>query len=217
MSISNKEEVKCSCGHVFEAELISAISVSDNPELKEALIAGEINLVTCPHCGQMFYAESFILYHDSSSELIAFVYPLSFQNQAAQCRKKMLSDFDLALKGFNENHKINYEPLLIFGVEDLTLLLKNEQEMEDEEMVLSYTAQKISIDTLKISPNLARKFSVPKVLPVLKGDKNPDFKSIVSALKILVKHNPNLLHYLALLDRLSKNKMLFEDIKKKAK
>ena len=216
MSISNKEEVKCSCGYVFEAELISAISVADNPELKEALIAGEINLVTCPHCGQMFYAESFLLYHDSSSELIAFVYPLSFQNQAAQCRKKMLADFDLALKS-NENHKINYEPLLIFGVEDLTLLLKNEQEIEDEEMVLSYAAPKIHVETLKISPSAARKFSVPKVFPVVKGEKNPDLKAIVTALKILTKHNPNLLHYLSLLDRLSKNKMLFEDIKKKAK
>ncbi|MDR0723993.1 MAG: hypothetical protein LBF23_02275 [Endomicrobium sp.] len=31
----------------------------------------------------MFYAECFILYHDSQNELISFVYPLSFQKQAS--------------------------------------------------------------------------------------------------------------------------------------
>ncbi|AKL97504.1 CpXC domain-containing protein [Endomicrobium proavitum] len=217
MSISNKEEIKCSCGHVFEAELVSAISVFDNPELKEALIAGEINLVTCPACKEMFYAENFILYHDSENELIAFVYPLSFQNQAAQCRKKMLADFAQAVESFSEKQKINYDPLLIFGVEDLTLLLKSEHEAEDEEMVLTYTAPEISLDIFKISPHAARKFSMPKVLPVLKGDKNPNLKSVLAALQVLLKHNSNLLHYHALLEKLSKNKTLFEEIKKKAK
>ncbi|MDR1522436.1 MAG: CpXC domain-containing protein [Endomicrobium sp.] len=48
MTISNLEKIKCPKGHIFEAQLISAISVSDNFELKEALIAGEVNLVTCP-------------------------------------------------------------------------------------------------------------------------------------------------------------------------
>ena len=65
MSISNLEEITCPCGEVFEAELLSAISVGDNPELKEALMAGEINLATCPKCGRMFY---FKLQEQNSSE-----------------------------------------------------------------------------------------------------------------------------------------------------
>lgn len=60
MAISNLEKIKCHKGHIFEAQLISAISVSDNFELKEALISGELNLVTCPECGQIFYAEVLI-------------------------------------------------------------------------------------------------------------------------------------------------------------
>jgi hypothetical protein len=85
--------------------LLSALSVSDNPELKEALIAGEINLVSCPKCGEMFYAECFILYHDSRNELIAFVYPLSFQNQGAQCKMKMRKEFELALETLKKNKR----------------------------------------------------------------------------------------------------------------
>ncbi|MCL2390701.1 MAG: CpXC domain-containing protein [Endomicrobia bacterium] len=215
MSISNLEEITCPCGNVFDADLISAISVADNPELKEALIAGEINLVSCPQCGEMFYAECFILYHDSENELIAFVYPLTFQNQAARCREKMLKEFRSALDNFAEKQKINYEPLLIFGIEDLVLILKSEQEVEDEESVLKYTASKIGIGALKISPSIARKFSIPKVLPVLKGSKTIDANSITSALKILLKHNSSLLHYAKLFDRLSKNKSMFEDVKKR--
>ncbi|MCL2485529.1 MAG: CpXC domain-containing protein [Endomicrobia bacterium] len=215
MSISNLEEITCPCGNVFEAELTSAISVSDNPELKEALIAGEINLVSCPQCGEMFYAECFILYHDSENELIAFVYPLAFQNQAAQCREKMLKEFHSAIDNFTEKQKINYEPFLIFGIEDLVLILKAEQEVEDEESVLEYTASKIGIGALKISSSVARKFSIPKVLPVLKGSKTIDENSIVSALKILLKQNPSLLNYKKLLDRISKNKSLFSDVKKR--
>ncbi len=217
MSISNLEEITCPCGNVFEAELLSAISVADNPELKEALIAGEINLVCCPKCGEMFYAECFILYHDSENELIAFVYPLSFQNQAAQCRKKMLGEFHSALENFSEKQKINYEPLLIFGIEDLVLLLKNEQEIEDEESILKYIAGKLSLDTVPVPPNLARKLGMPKILPVPKGEKEINAKNISAALKILVKYNSNLLHYAKLQERLSKNKSVVDAVNPKTK
>ncbi|MDR1695061.1 MAG: CpXC domain-containing protein [Endomicrobium sp.] len=214
MSISNLEEITCPCGNVFEADLISAVSVADNPELKEALIAGEINLVSCPQCGEMFYAECFILYHDSENELIAFVYPLTFQNQAARCREKMLREFRSALDGFGEKQKIAYDPILIFGIEDLVLILKAEQETEDEESVLKHIASKIGIGVLKVQPSIARKFSIPKVLPVLKGSKTIDANGVISALKTLLKHNPNLLNYAKLLDRLSKNKSMLDDVKK---
>lgn len=214
MSISNLEEIKCPCGEVFEAELISAISASDDRELKEALIAGELNIVSCPKCGEMFYAECFILYHDSINELIAFVYPLSFQNQAAQCRQKMQKEFKLALENFTGKQKINYDPLLIFGVEDLVFLLKAEQEMEDEEMILSYIAANIGLKIMKISPSIARTIGIPKSLPVMLNDKELEIKSVISALKILIDYNPNLLNYVKLLERLSKNKEIIENIKK---
>jgi hypothetical protein len=215
MSILNLEEIKCSCGETFEAELLSAISVSDNPELKEALIAGEINIVSCPKCGQMFYAENFLLYHDSENELIAFVYPLSFQNQAAQCRKKMQCEFSRAVENFGESEKkkIGYEPLLIFGIEDLVLLLKAEQEIEDEETVLEHIAREASLGVLKFPPALARKFGVPKVLPVIKSKESFAAGSVLEALKILVKRNPNLVNYVKLLDKLLKNDSIIEEIK----
>jgi hypothetical protein len=149
MTISNTEKIKCPQGHLFDASLLSAISVADNPELKEALIASEINLVSCPVCGEMFFAERFILYHDTENELIAFIYPLSFQDQAAQCKSKMKKEFELALVNFEERRKINYEPILLFGIEDLVLLLRSQQNIEDEEAILKYAAPKLSLKIVK--------------------------------------------------------------------
>ena len=60
MSILSNREIVCECGETFETNLWSAVSVSDNPELKEAIIAGEFNLVSCPKCHQMFYWDIFL-------------------------------------------------------------------------------------------------------------------------------------------------------------
>ena len=213
MTISNIEKIKCPQGHLFEASLVSAISVADNPELKEALIAGEINIVSCPVCGEMFFAECFILYHDSENELIAFVYPLSFQEQAAQCKAKMKKEFELALANFEERRKINYEPILLFGIEDLVLLLRSEQSSEDEESILKYIAPKLSLKIVKISPNLSRRLGIPKLLPMPKGLKELEVKALTESLQTLVKYNPNLLHYAELLEKISKRRINISDIK----
>ena len=213
MTISNLEEIECPNGHVFEAELLSAISVSDNPKLKNLLIDEEINLVSCPECGKVFYAECFILYHDSKNELIVFVYPLSFQNQAVQCKIKMRKEFELALENFEEKQKINYEPLMLFGIEDLVLLLLSEQDIEDEEAVLKCLASKLLLDTADIAPSLARKLKIPKVLPFPMGRKKLEAESLISGLQILIEHNSNLLHYVELFKKISEHETIFEDIK----
>ncbi|MDR1122415.1 MAG: CpXC domain-containing protein [Endomicrobium sp.] len=213
MTISNIEKIKCPQEHIFEASLLSAISVAGNPELKEALIAGEINLVSCPVCGEMFFAECFILYHDTENELIAFVYPLSFQEQATQCKAKMKKEFELALANFEARRKINYEPILLFGIEDLVLLLRSEQNIEDEEAILKYIAPKLSLKTVKISPYLSRKLGIPKLLPVPKGLKEMDIISLTESLQVLVKYNPNLLYYTELLEKILKHRINILDIK----
>jgi hypothetical protein len=207
MAISNLEEIKCPKGHLFKAELLSAISVVDNPEIKETLIAGEINIASCPYpnCNEIFYAECFILYHDSDNELIAFVYPLSFQEQAAQCKIKMSKEFKLASDSFEEKQKLKYEPIMLFGIEDLVFLLRMEQDIEDEESILKYIAAKLSLDIIKISPSRARKLGIPKILPVPKGKKSMEAKFLISGLQTLIKYNPNLLHYVELLEKISKN------------
>jgi hypothetical protein len=56
------------------------------------------------------------------------VYPLSFQNQAVQCKRRICEKFEPTLKNFEEKKKINYEPLMLFGIEDLLSLSHSEQD-----------------------------------------------------------------------------------------
>jgi hypothetical protein len=198
---------------MFEVELLSAISVLDDPELKEILIAEEINLVSCPECGRMFYAEGFILYHDSENELIAFVYPLSFQDQASRCKVKMYREFKIASENFDEKQKIKYVPFLIFGIENLISMLCLERDIEDEESILKYIASKLSLDIIKIAPSLARKLEIPKVLPIPKGEKNIEIELLLSGLKTLIEYNPNLEHYIKFFEKLLEHKIIITDIK----
>ncbi|MCA6070412.1 MAG: hypothetical protein LE180_04810, partial [Endomicrobium sp.] len=146
--------------------------------------------------------------------LIAFVYPLSFQKQATQCKAKMKKEFELALERFEEKQKISYEPLLLFGIEDLVLLLRREQDMEDEESILKYIAAELSLGITKIIPSLARKLGIPKLIPVHKGEKHFGAKALLVGLQILTKYNPNLRHYTEFLEKISKNKTIIDDLKK---
>ncbi|GHT69212.1 hypothetical protein AGMMS49950_01490 [Endomicrobiia bacterium] len=49
-----------------------------------------------------------------------------------------------------------------------------EQGIEDEKSILKYIAPRLFLDTIKISPNLARKLGIPKILSIPKGKKNID-------------------------------------------
>lgn len=66
-------------------------------------------------------------------ELIIFVYPLSFQEQTAQCIAKTSVEFKLVLDDCEEKQKIRHEPLWLFDTEDFISLLHMEQGIGGEE------------------------------------------------------------------------------------
>ncbi|MDR1952007.1 MAG: CpXC domain-containing protein [Elusimicrobiota bacterium] len=215
MSIFNIEEVKCVCGEVFEAELISAISIADNPELKDHLLNGMINLAQCPKCSEVFYEDRFILYHDSKDEFIAFVYPLICKSEYQKYREKMLKEFGEAKKFLEKEHKINYKPVLFFGIDALVQAIRDRQDMEDEEMVAEHICRDLGLDTFQISPSFARENEIPRIIPIEKNKKEDKF--IIPALDVLIKYNPNLISYIKLNEKLSKNLSLINEIIKEKK
>ena len=62
-------EVLCSCGERFTAQLCEYIFTEYDTELKDALLAGELNLVACPSCKEIFPAENRLLYRDEKNKL----------------------------------------------------------------------------------------------------------------------------------------------------
>ena len=59
-----------SCGLTFEKEIFDLINVSDNPELKEKVISGEVFISECPHCGRKTVISSPLVYLDPKEMLL---------------------------------------------------------------------------------------------------------------------------------------------------
>ncbi|HBU70016.1 MAG TPA: hypothetical protein DEE98_06475 [Elusimicrobia bacterium] len=206
MSFLKLEEIVCPCGEVFEAELYNAINVNEDPELKESLIAGEVNVVCCPNCREIFYAEHFVLYHDPASELIAFVYPSSFSHQAAHWRDKMEKDFKNAMSELGDTKSIKYEPMLVFGMDTLVEIIKNDDAFNDEVRILEHMAKELELALIKLHPALARPKDMPRVLPKPKASKASERDDFIAGLSCLIKHNQHLSSYRKFLQLLEHDK-----------
>jgi len=205
MSLSSQEEIRCPCGEIFEADIWNSINAVEDPELKDAILSGEINIVSCPKCGQVFYAEHFVLYHDSNAELLAFVYPSSFVTDAEHWQKKMEEDFKKATLDIMPEGIITYKPILMFGLDSLVELIRDEQEQEDEMSILEYFADSYGLSTIRLRPHYARTNKIPRLLPVSK-EKGADMREeIIDGLKVLLRHNNLLSHYAEFLVKLEED------------
>jgi hypothetical protein len=78
-------------------------------------------------------------------------------------------------------------------------------------MILSYVYKSLGIDIFKIRPSIARKLNTVSVIPIEKGVKK-DLNGIIAALQVLTSYNPNLISYLNLLEKLSKNQTLAQTL-----
>ena len=211
MSILSTCEIKCSCDEVFESELWKAVSISDDPDLKNLVLSGQFNVVECPKCHKMFYWEHFFVYQDIKNEFVAYVYPKAFEKDAAYYRQKMLSEFKEVADTMKQEIDIDFEPILFFGIEDLIATINNEDYLKDEIDVLKFIAKEIDLDLITIKPSVARNLCIPHVLP--KHKKTDNIKhNVMSGLEKLVSYNPNLGEYKKLFERVNKDISSLEQI-----
>lgn len=63
------------CGTPFVAEIHQIINVDLNPELKQMLLAGQVNVAVCPRCGAGSQIGTPLVYHDSAHELFMIHIP----------------------------------------------------------------------------------------------------------------------------------------------
>lgn len=69
-------EISCpNCGTNYSAEVHQVIDVGRNPELKAALLSGQINVAVCPSCGTGGQLSSPMVYHDPEHELFMVYMP----------------------------------------------------------------------------------------------------------------------------------------------
>ncbi|MBU0952472.1 MAG: CpXC domain-containing protein [Elusimicrobia bacterium] len=206
MSLTVFEEVKCPCGETFRTEVVSSINVQQNPEMRDLLLGGEINILKCPACGDFFYVEHFILYIDTPNELIAFVYPGENEKDRETYEMKMLEDFVTAQDALEPGQKINYTPVLIFGLDSLVDLLNYEDRRKDEVDVVKFVCKTNSIDQIKLKIAQAREVNLPEVLPSFGGLTNTEKiskEAVIAGINKVLALSPGLKIYKEILKRIA--------------
>ena len=69
-------ELECpKCGARQNVPLYDSINVSIDPDLKEKLFRGEINVFQCETCDQKVFVANPLLYHDMEQHLMVQFYP----------------------------------------------------------------------------------------------------------------------------------------------
>lgn len=76
MSEKSTYTIQCpQCEAEQEVTLYDSINLLEAPALRDALMANQLNAVSCPHCGLVFRVDKQLLYHDPERRLMIFWFP----------------------------------------------------------------------------------------------------------------------------------------------
>jgi hypothetical protein len=75
-SNANTVPIQCpNCGNQYNVTVRSMIDVGANPQLRQQLLAGQLNVAMCPKCGTGGQLEVPLVYHDPAAEFFAVYFP----------------------------------------------------------------------------------------------------------------------------------------------
>ncbi|MBV9080013.1 MAG: hypothetical protein JO102_02720 [Elusimicrobia bacterium] len=206
MSYLAEQEINCPyCKHPQTAELWSVINVREDPELKDLLLGGEVNVVDCEACHEAFFAEHFLLYHDPDNELMAFVFSTNDRENREAMTEKARADFYRGQNELPEAERLAYEPFTFFGFDELLAFVENDEEVGLQGEVVEAISQESRLPVRKLRPSVARRQNLPRVLPFVEEPGRSASESLVTGLRRLRDLNDRLTVYNETLERLSKN------------
>lgn len=106
MSRSTTRTMTCPCGEVFEHTMYEYVNAARDPCLRYTVLAGLLNIATCPTCGRRAAIGRPFLYSDPDYRLLAYVHP---RNDAPQEARLMILE---RLRNVYENIIGTTEPQL---------------------------------------------------------------------------------------------------------
>lgn len=193
MSYLSEQDIACPyCKHPNTVELWSTINVHEDPELKDILLGGELNMAECESCHRVFYAEQFLLYHDPDNELMAFVYPSENRDDREAWMEKTKTDFQ---RSQTADNPIPYDPVSLFGLDELVTLVAREEEVSIQGEIVTLLSQQHGFKIKSLKPSIARRQRLPKILPFKEDSRLSARDSVLAALTDLLKINDRLFVY----------------------
>ena len=161
-SIKITEDITCPEGcESFEAERWSFVNVTQNPELKEAVLGGELNLFCCPQCHNFFHGDRDLIYVDEEVSLLIFVFAESNRRQKQKLLQKMKQDYLLLKDTLLKQIHLNTEPVCVFGLNELKEFVQTEENRMDESQVIAAAAATLGLQIVRLEPQWARKNNFP--------------------------------------------------------
>ena len=138
MSTGGNVDITCECGHHFEGWLWQSANVTVSPDLKGKILAGQLNLVTCPSCERRFYVEVPFLYHDMAAREWIWVYPLGEEQQGGAIREKVEEMWEELKSKLPEDARQvfeeEYRMLVLFGMDALVYYLQGKKLQRSESL-----------------------------------------------------------------------------------
>ena len=206
MSNLIEKEAPCShCQYPNKVEVWSIINVKEDPELRDILIGGELNMCECVSCKTIYHVENFLIYHDPDSELLAFVYPVKFKEEKEKCLAQMKLDFETLQEKTEPEKRLTYEPMVLFGLDALLNVVLADEESKIQSEIVAILSKDAGLKTKSLTPFHAREHGLPLVVPYVNGKKGPDRQSFIEALQKIETLNNRLHIFKELKETITKN------------
>ncbi len=151
MSRATTYNFSCPCGEKFSSPIYDYVNVAKDPSLQYTVLAGLLNVSTCPACGRRIAHSQPFIYSDPGHGLLAFVHPRADVPEEARLLilDKLQTTYDIIVgdvgvdNNGTTNHAVSTEaarqiadtpPLqVIFGLDQLNEVI-NAVLSQDERM-----------------------------------------------------------------------------------
>lgn len=84
MSRSTTQTFTCPCGEVFKSPIYEYVNVAQDPQLRYVVLAGLLNVSTCPQCGRRAPVARPFIYSDPAHTLLVYVEPRTDVSEEAR-------------------------------------------------------------------------------------------------------------------------------------
>jgi len=206
VSTFNEIDITCpQCGEEFKGVVWTAIHANQDPELRDLLLGGEINLLMCPECSHVAYQDHFILFQDPAAELIAYIYPMSHQADEDFLRTATVANFKEAQAVYPPKDQKDYDPLLVFGLETFVKMMQAEDLLAAQSQIAQALCKENGIPFTMLRPYEARRLRTMRVLPTSVPTNKPTRADVLAGLEKLLTLNPTLDLYSKLCTRIQED------------
>jgi len=105
MSRSTTQTLTCPCGEVFNNQIFEYVNVATDLQLQYTVLAGLLNVSSCPACGRRAAISRPFIYSDPAHNLLAYVHPRNdVPEEARLLILEKLSNVYTTIVGDNEKY-----------------------------------------------------------------------------------------------------------------